>query len=84
MTAKTALAPLSSQAKSLKTGTYEHYKGNQYRLIGIARHSESLEELVIYQDLSDPEKIWARPLALFCDQVELENGNFTPRFKKIE
>ena len=43
----------------LKKGIYRHYKGNLYRLVCIARHSETLEDMVVYQDVNAPEKIWA-------------------------
>ncbi len=62
---------------------YRHYKGNEYEVIAIARSSEDIEqELVIYQDLSDESKIWARPRAMFEEEVEVE-GARVPRFVLI-
>lgn len=58
---------------------YRHYKGNEYRVLHIARHTETGEEFVIYQDVSAPEKIWARSLAMFIEDVEV-NGAKMPRF----
>ena len=61
-------------------GKYRHYKGNQYQILAIARSSENVgEELVVYQDLSDASKIWARPRAMFEEEVEVE-GRRMPRF----
>lgn len=48
-------------------GVYEHYKGQRYRIIAIARHSETLELLVVYQALYNQEAIWVRPLYMFLD-----------------
>lgn len=67
-------------------GIYVHSKkGNRYKVIGIAKHSETLEDLVIYEALYDNEmsKLWARPKAMFTDQVEI-NGEMVPRFKYAE
>lgn len=64
----------------LKTGLYRHYKGNLYRLLMIARHSETLEDMVIYQDVNAPEKIWARPAAMWEETVEVE-GKTVARFE---
>lgn len=47
---------------------YRHKKGNLYRIVAIAHHSETLEQLVIYEALYGDHKIWARPLAMFLDQ----------------
>ena len=55
----------------MKQGLYRHYKGNLYRLLYIARHSETLEEMVIYQDVNNPEKIWARPASMWEETVEV-------------
>lgn len=60
-------------------GTYRHYKGNLYKVLSIAKHSESLELLVIYQAQYDDNQIWARPLKMFLDNVE--SGK---RFEYIE
>lgn len=60
---------------------YKHHKGNRYEVIAIAKHSESLEELVIYRDVSSPEKIWVRPLGMWNETVEVE-GKTMPRFAK--
>ncbi len=66
----------------MKIGIYEHYKGKKYRVIGIAKHSETLEDLVIYEALYDNEtsKLWARPISMFEEEVEI-NGKKVPRFK---
>ena len=65
----------------IKLGRYKHYKGNEYEVIGVAKHSETLEELVIYKTL-DGEKIWARPLKMFLEEVEVE-GKKIPRFEYV-
>ncbi|MCK4934997.1 MAG: DUF1653 domain-containing protein [Simkaniaceae bacterium] len=77
------LKPFSDAAKSLiKGAVYEHYKGNRYKLISVGRHSETLEEVVVYQPLCGDQDIWLRPLSMFVENVEL-NGQSVPRFKKI-
>ncbi|MBU0647688.1 DUF1653 domain-containing protein [Patescibacteria group bacterium] len=72
----------------IKPGLYQHYSGKQYRIIGEGRHSETLEELVIYQALYDspefgPNAIWARPKQMFSENVEID-GKHVPRFQFIE
>jgi len=52
-------------SKTLRLGKYEHFKGKQYEVIGIARHSETLEELVVYRALYGEGDLWARPLRCF-------------------
>lgn len=74
--------------QTLKPGKYRHYKGKEYKVIGVARHSETLEELVIYRALYDsPEfgknALWARPKKMFLEDVTVD-GKTTPRFKLIE
>lgn len=67
----------------VKLGEYEHSKtGNHYRVIGVAKHSETLETLVVYEALYDNprSKIWVRPLARFAEEIEL-NGQKVLRFK---
>jgi len=63
-------------------GLYRHYKGNYYRVIGEARHSESEECFVLYQPLSKPEDFWVRPKAMFFDTVTVE-GQSVSRFQYL-
>lgn len=74
---------LSRQAKTLKPGIYQHYKGNQYEVLGVALHSETLEELVIYKALYGEGLIWARPLSMFLETVQVE-GKEIERFRFVE
>lgn len=67
---------------SILPGIYLHYKGNQYEVKGIAKHSETEEELVVYVATKNPEQLWVRPLKMFAEEIEV-NGQKTPRFKKL-
>ena len=69
--------------EKLPLGKYEHYKGNQYEVIGVAKHSETLEELVVYRALYGEHGLWVRPLKMFLETVEID-GKKIPRFKFIE
>lgn len=60
-------------------GKYKHYKGNDYQVIGVATHSETLELEVVYQKLYDDHSLWVRPLSMFIETVEV-NGEKVPRF----
>ncbi|MCI9272502.1 MAG: DUF1653 domain-containing protein [Clostridiales bacterium] len=60
-------------------GRYRHFKGNEYRVIGFAKHSETLEELVVYQALYGDQGLWVRPADMFYENVEI-NGVIQPRF----
>ncbi|PAU87292.1 hypothetical protein CK507_11320 [Pseudomonas sp. WN033] len=66
----------------MKPGRYRHYKGKDYQVIGVARHSETEEELVVYRTLYGDYSLWARPLAMFSEQVEVD-GMLHPRFTFI-
>ncbi|MCG8905708.1 DUF1653 domain-containing protein [Pseudomonas sp. DP-17] len=66
----------------LQPGLYRHYKGQQYRVLGVARHSESEEEVVIYQALYGEFGLWVRPLSMFTEAVEV-NGERLPRFALV-
>lgn len=67
----------------LKTGIYEHYKGNQYRVIGVGIHSETLEPVVIYEPLyKSKAKLWVRPYEMFIGEVVIE-GVSVSRFRKV-
>lgn len=65
-------------------GIYEHYKGKRYRVHGVVRHSETLEELVLYETLhaNDLGKMWVRPKTMFLESVEI-NGCNIPRFRHV-
>ena len=68
----------------LKPGIYKHYKGKLYEVIGIAQHSETLEKLVVYKALYQPEgeNLWVRPLAMFTETIEI-NGVSMQRFEFV-
>lgn len=69
----------------IKTGIYQHYKGKKYRVLGTAKHSETLDDLVIYEALYDNElsKLWARPVSMFTEEIVV-NDQKIPRFKFLE
>lgn len=64
---------------TIQPGRYRHYKGNFYQVVGMARHSETEEELVVYRCLYGDFSLWVRPLALFLDLVSVD-GKEEPRF----
>ena len=65
---------------TVKSGRYRHYKGKNYTVIGVARHSETEEELVVYRKDYNDRGLWVRPLAMFLESVEVE-GKTVPRFE---
>ncbi len=67
----------------LKLGKCRHYKGNEYEVIGVARHSETLEEMVVYRALYGDNELWVRPLKIFMEEVEVD-GKKIPRFEHID
>lgn len=67
----------------LKKGIYRHFKGNLYRLLYLARHSETLEPMVVYQALYGDMGIWVRPAAMWNEQVERPDYS-GPRFILVE
>lgn len=67
----------------LKPGLYRHFKGNLYRLLFVARHSETLEPMVVYQALYGEMGIWVRPAVMWKEHVE-QDGYSGPRFFPIE
>ena len=64
-------------------GKYQHYKGNLYTVLGIARHSETLEEMVVYRAEYGEHGLWVRPAAMFEETVVI-NGQSVPRFQYLE
>jgi hypothetical protein len=69
--------------EEIKIGKYRHYKGNEYEVIGIANHSETLEKMVVYRALYGEGQVWVRPLSMFLDTVT-RDGVTLPRFTFIE
>ena len=67
---------------TIATGLYQHYKGARYEVIGVVRHSESLEEMVLYRALYGESGLWVRPRAMFESTVEL-NGATVTRFARL-
>ena len=66
-----------------KKGKYRHYKGNEYELLYIANHSETLEKMVVYRALYGEGDIWVRPLSMWLETLTTERGNIQ-RFTKIK
>lgn len=68
----------------VKLGKYQHYKGGMYKVLGVGKHSETLEDLVVYESLHENEtsKLWVRPAEMFFEEVEI-NGKKMPRFKYV-
>ena len=67
----------------IEPGKYKHYKGKYYKVIGVAKHSETMEDMVYYQCLYGDFDYWVRPLKMFQEMVTVEGG-VMPRFKFIE
>jgi len=74
----TDLSPLPA----LKLGPYRHYKGLLYEVLGVVRHSETLEPLVLYRAEYGERGLWVRPLAMFTEEVVIE-GVKQPRFTPL-
>ncbi len=68
--------------RKIKLGRYRHYKGKEYEVLGVARHSETLEELVVYKALYGAHDTWVRPLKMFMAKVVVGDKK-VPRFKYI-
>ena len=64
---------------SIKPGIYRHFKGNRYEVMGTAKHSETLEEMVVYRALYGEGGLWVRPAAMWLETVE-RNGQTFQRF----
>jgi len=66
----------------IRPGIYEHYKGDKYEVIGLARHSETEEELVVYRALYGDHGLWVRPYQMFVERVTIV-GEQVPRFSYL-
>lgn len=67
----------------LPLGRYRHFKGNEYEVLGVATHSETLVPYVLYRPLRGAGDLWVRPLAMFVEEVE-RDGRRVPRFERVE
>lgn len=68
----------------LELGTYEHYKGNRYEVLGVALHTETLEPMVVYRPLYKTDvPLWTRPFAMFTSTVEIDGAQM-PRFRRAD
>lgn len=76
-------SPLPPLPAEPRPGRYRHYKGNDYQVLGLARHSESLEPLVVYQALYGERGLWVRPAAMFTEEIELA-GRRVARFARLD
>jgi hypothetical protein len=73
----------SDQPLEPRPGRYRHYKGNYYQVVGLARHSETEEELVVYRPLYEASwPLWVRPRAMFLGTVDVD-GRDVPRFEYV-
>ena len=75
--------PPAPEASSVPAGTYRHYKGNLYEVIGEATHSESEESLVVYRALYGKFGLWVRPREMFLGDVDVD-GQSVRRFAPLE
>jgi Uncharacterized protein conserved in bacteria len=70
--------------REIKIGKkYRHFKGNEYLVLYVAKHSETLEDMVVYQALYGEKGIWVRPLSMFLDTKEV-NGKLVNRFEEVD
>ena len=68
--------------QEIKIGKYRHFKGGEYEVLGIAYHSETGEEMVVYRALYGEQKVWVRPKQMWLETVE-RDGKRMPRFSPI-
>ena len=69
-------------ANEIKIGRYRHFKGNEYEVLYIAKHSETLEDMVVYRALYGENGVWVRPASMWNETVERDGATF-PRFRYI-
>ena len=75
--------PQLPAVEAIPIGRYRHYKGNEYEVLGVARHSETLEELVVYRALYGERGLWVRPRKMFHESVVID-GRRVPRFELVK
>lgn len=72
-----------TQKKYLEPGIYRHYKGQEYDVIEVARHSETEEWVVVYRQCYGDKSLWVRPYEMFTEKVVLADGSQADRFAKV-
>lgn len=81
-----SLGGIAKTMSEVQPGRYQHYKGHFYEVIGTARHSETLEEMVVYQALYESEfgkdALWVRSKEMFAELVQVDGKN-VPRFRRV-
>lgn len=68
--------------QTIPNGKYRHYRGNEYEVLGVAHHSETEEQLVVYRPLYGEGKLWVRPLVMFTESIHID-GKQVQRFQYI-
>lgn len=81
-TVQVCVGPFHIIMKKIKVGRYKHFKGKEYEVIGLAKHSETLEEFVVYRALYGNKDLWIRPKKMFLEKVQKE-GKSVKRFRYI-
>lgn len=66
----------------IRAGIYKHYKGSFYKVISIAKHTETKEDMIVYKSIDD-KQLWVRPLEIFREKIKIE-GKLIPRFEYID
>lgn len=77
-----AVPPIPVHSAGPLPGRYRHYKGKDYLVLGVAHHSETMEELVVYRLLYGDHGLWVRPRTMFLETIEVE-GRAQPRFAYV-
>lgn len=73
---------MQNSSEPIPSGQYRHFKGGLYEVMGLAKHSETEEELVVYRALYGAGGLWVRPKVMFLDEVEW-HGSRVPRFRLV-
>ena len=68
---------------NIKLGRYRHFKGKEYEVLHLARHSETLEDMVVYRALYGEKGVWVRPASMW-EELVVKDGALVPRFTKLE
>ncbi len=72
-----------SDETTIQPGRYRHFKGNEYEVIGVAKDSETMQEVVVYRALYGERGLWVRSAQMFGEMIE-RDGKRMPRFQRIE